>query len=362
MKHLIWAGIFLAIILSSCSTETATITLKMSDLDNKEVVVHTAGREKTELAKANAVDGVFKVDLEIEEPQLLAISIDSKMFPVYVEKSKIEISGTVDMLDSAVVKGSKSHEVFKAYGDVMLPVHDENRQLMSEYRNARATQDKAAEDKVLERYEALQKKQKELTEKFIKDHSKSHVAAYLVQEQTKYNSDYDEVKSAFELLSSSLSATKPFKSVEEKLAKLESVKIGAVAPDFEMADSTGTMVKLSSLRGKYLLMDFWASWCSPCRAENPNVVKLYNKYADKNFDIIGISLDQSKDAWLEAIKADQLTWNHVSDLAGWQNAASQLYQVSGIPHTVLLDPEGKIIAKNLRGKALEDKLAELLGE
>ncbi len=137
-------------------------------------------------------------------------------------------------------------------------------------------------------------------------------------------------------------------------------KIGSIAPDFTMNDINGKPFTLSSLRGKYVLVDFWASWCAPCRGENPNVVKAYNQYKNKNFTILGVSLDDDKAAWEGAIKKDNLTWKHVSDLKGWDNATVSMYGYQGIPYNVLLDPTGKIIGTELRGPALEAKLAEVL--
>ena len=133
-----------------------------------------------------------------------------------------------------------------------------------------------------------------------------------------------------------------------------------LAPDFSLPDTSGRSVALSSFKGKYVLVDFWASWCVPCRQENPNVVKAFEKYKDKNFTILGVSLDRSREAWLQAIKTDQLTWTHVSDLKYWDNAAAELYKVRSIPYNILLDPEGRIIAENIMGEDLDKKLTEVI--
>ncbi len=137
---------------------------------------------------------------------------------------------------------------------------------------------------------------------------------------------------------------------------------GAVAPDFTQNTPEGQPLSLSDLRGKVVLVDFWASWCGPCRRENPHVVALYNKYKDKGFDVLGVSLDKDMPRWTKAIKDDGLTWNHVSDLKGWKNEVAQMYSVSSVPHTILLDAEGRIIGRKLRAQQLEAKLKEIFGE
>ena len=143
---------------------------------------------------------------------------------------------------------------------------------------------------------------------------------------------------------------------------LKAVAIGQVAPEIALPNPDGQIVKLSSLRGKYVLIDFWAKWCGPCRKENPNVVKAYLANKDKGFEVFGVSLDRNKEDWVKAIKEDNLTWTHVSDLKYFQSEAALKYNITGIPFSVLVDPKGVIIAKNLRGEDLHKKLEEVLGK
>jgi peroxiredoxin len=153
--------------------------------------------------------------------------------------------------------------------------------------------------------------------------------------------------------------TKMIQMMANQLEDMRALSIGQFAPEISLPDPEGNLVNLSDLRGKYVLIDFWAAWCRPCRQENPNVVKLYNEYNEKGFEVFGVSLDRTKDAWVKAIAEDQLTWTHVSDLKYFNSAAAALYQINAIPATYMLDPEGKIIAKDLRGASLENKLKEI---
>ena len=148
--------------------------------------------------------------------------------------------------------------------------------------------------------------------------------------------------------------------IGQQITEAKKNAIGTLLPDFTQSDTAGRPVSLSSLRGKFVLVDFWASWCGPCRQENPNVVQAYNKYKSKNFTVLGVSLDKAKPAWIDAINIDNLNWTHVSDLLGWSNAAAQQYQIYSIPQNFLIDPQGKVVGKNLRGAALDKKLAKIL--
>lgn len=197
----------------------------------------------------------------------------------------------------------------------------------------------------------------------IKSHPDSFAAIYALNTMMQ-GLPANKAESLYNMLSPKYKKESIGKGIAEILSAARITAIGKTAPDFEQADTAGKMVKLSGLRGKYVLIDFWASWCGPCRAENPNVVKAYQKYHEKGFTVLGISLDQPghKEAWLKAIHQDQLTWTQVSDLQFWNNAVAKLYGIRAIPQNFLLDKDGKIIAANIRGEMLDKKLKEIFGE
>lgn len=181
------------------------------------------------------------------------------------------------------------------------------------------------------------------------------VVGYLPTDINSYNKLYNG-------LNKEVRKSKEGVALKKTIDNFMAVRIGVEAPLFQQADTSGKMISLKDLRGKYVLIDFWASWCGPCREENPNVVKAYEQFKDKNFTVLGVSLDKAekRDAWIKAIKDDGLTWYHVSDLKFWSNAVAQLYSVRSVPQNFLIDPKGKIVGANLRGEALQQKLQELI--
>jgi peroxiredoxin len=258
------------------------------------------------------------------------------------------------------VTGSPTHDIYLQYVAMNETINKKMEEVYKAWKVAKEAGDTLTMKKNDSLSEALDKEMKQQLITFVKANPATVVAPYLVT-RNAWQFELAELEELSGVIDTTLNASPYKQAIQKRVDVLRSVQIGQTAPDFTMNDSTGKAIALSSLKGKVLLVDFWASWCSPCRAENPNVVKAWQAYNKKGFDVLGVSFDTNREKWIKATKDDNLTWTHVSDLKGWGNEAGKLYGVNSIPANVLLDADQKIIARNLRGEDLLKKLEELFG-
>lgn len=311
------------------------------------------------------LDGQFQLKGQIQSPEMYYYSIDDLegYRGLFLEPSEIRIGLTVEneKMTEAEIEGSASQERYDAYFEEYNKFRDIDQDIYQTY-YLPGTENKdeemiATADSLFEQNEEARN---DFIVTYIEDNPDDIVSAYLVL-RNSYMFDLEQLQGFLASFDESLDSTDYVKSISERAEILKRTAIGQPIVDFTQADTAGNPVQLSDvIEGKYVLLDFWASWCSPCRKENPNVVAVYQDYKDKGFDVFGISLDKDKEKWIEAIHADDLTWTHVSDLAGWSNTVAEKYGVKSIPHSVLVNPAGIIIDKNLRGEDLRNKVAELL--
>jgi thiol-disulfide isomerase/thioredoxin len=270
---------------------------------------------------------------------------------------------SVDSFSNVTISGSAANADYKKLRESLKAYDPKMTALSKQYMDLRKVDDKAGMDKIEEEVDKLQADMKqEVYKPFLKNNPNSPVAIYALRQYAGYDINPEEIEPMYNQLAASIKNSPSAKTFYKEVDIAKKTAIGKYALEFTQNDTLGKPVSLSSLKVKYLLVDFWASWCGPCRAENPNVVKAFEKYKAKGFHILSVSLDQpgAKDKWINAIHDDGMPWTHVSDLKYWQNEVAQLYGIQAIPQNLLLDPSGKIVAKNLRGKTLDDKLAQFL--
>ncbi len=317
--------------------------------------------EAVVMTKAKLAGGKFVLKGNVMEPILCYLMVGTeKPAEIYVENGSITVKGKKASPPVFEISGSVSNKEFTDFTKKFIPIAQQLNALASTINSTMPGPDR---DGLMKTYTAAQENIQKEIDKFVAEKKKSAVAAFVLNATFDFNPDVTILEKRFNLLDASVKKLEAGKQLEQFIAEKKIGAIGTEAMDFTQPDTAGTAVSLSSFRGKYVLVDFWASWCGPCRNENPNVVENYNKFKAKNFTVLGVSLDRpgQKEKWINAIQEDNLTWTHVSDLQFWNNAAAKLYHIQGIPQNILVDPQGMIVAKNLRGPALEEKLCEIFG-
>ena len=358
MRKLLLSIVAASMTLAACNAQSGyKVTGTVEGMpDGKAIIATVNGSSLDTLAKADVKNGSFEFTGNVSEPTGAYIMVIGQRgaIPFMLENANITVNAGQAGL---TVTGSEGQKIYDQFMAINTTTQQEAMKLQQEYQAANG--DQAKMQAVQEAYAKLMTDAQAKETELIKANPDSYVSTFVIVSGMG-QMEYEQLKERYNLLGEKAKASAQGKAIAAQIAKLESTAIGQIAPNFTITTPEGESISLYDIKGKVKLIDFCASWCGPCRGENPHVVEIYKEYHPKGLEIFGVSLDNNKEAWVKAIADDGLVWKHGSDLKGWQSAPAQLYSVSGIPHTVLLDENNKIIAKNLRGDELKQKIAELL--
>ena len=339
-------------------------------IENGKKVFVEIQTETGSLPKDTAIvtDGKFELRGITETVDLGFIRFESEEInlPIILEEGKISLNIVKDSLHKSTLGGTPNNEKLQKFNtesrvisEKVVKFEKDNGPIMQK---AQMMQDTATINRVMKEYQKFQNEMNEYSKKFIKENSDAYLSVLLLENfLMRQYLTADEVKNYFKALDKSMQETKSGKKIKKALDAMTEVVTGKQAPNFSAPSTDGKTVSLKESLGKVTIIDFWASWCGPCRAENPNVVALYNEFHPKGLNIIGVSLDKDATKWKDAIAKDGLIWPQVSNLKFWDEPIAKQYNVQSIPATFILDAKGNIVAKDLRGDALRTKVKELLG-
>lgn len=362
----------LTTILFSCQEEKNTYTLEgdaVGFADGTQIFVHTFENKQTKvidtlLVKDSKFSGNYPIDSTLSL-NFLRVNEANASVIYFPENENMKATLYKDSMQASRVTGGKQNKAYGEYVSKMSKFNERRQGSMERFRLAQQQNDATAAAQIQSENLNLMGEETKYKKEFLSKNDNSLFSIMLIAEMVgKSELSPTEAKEYLNNLSPELEASDITQELKTNLDRMGKAEIGSKAPDFSAPSPDGKNIALSDALGKYTIIDFWASWCKPCRVENPNVVKVYKKYHDKGLNIISVSLDKAeqKDKWLQAIQDDDMDWYHVSNLQFWSDPIAQQYSVRSIPATFLLDENGTIIDKNLRGAALEAKIGTLLGD
>jgi peroxiredoxin len=364
--------VLFSVLAISCAKENKYVVSASIDgvEDGRKVYLNFVdGNKLSAIDTVTVTNNAFTFTGIVESPDVYFISVDQirNNFPFILENDEINLTMYKDSINTSIIEGTKENDLLQEYTKKVNVISKEIMALRSENMEAQKAKDTAWMNSLKGEYEALVKKGEAFDSQFIKDNNSSLMGLFILERKVRGRDiNANELKELFDAFPEDLKQGRAGKNISQVLDAAITTSIGSVAPDFSAPTPDGELLALKDIKGKVTILDFWAAWCRPCRMENPNIVRVYNKYQDKGLEIIGVSLDGNgrqqdpKAEWLKAIEDDGLTWHHVSNLQYFNDPVAKAYNISSIPATFILDEEGKIVAKNLRGQALDDKIAELL--
>lgn len=361
-KYLI---LILGVALFACSKKQPVfnINVKLDGAEGKILLEQRGTSAWIPVDTADIVEGVAILEGNVNVPGDYYLSVlgQRQKALIFIENAKMTVVGHADSLNNVVITGSATHDEYAGLNKQINEVTEKYMALYQDSRAAIAAGDTAKGKEIMVEVEAMYESTNKMREDFVKSHPASYVNPFLLS-QIQYGKEVEELETLVSGLDAKLDSIPSILQLKTQIVKLKKLAVGQIAPDFTQNDADGNPIKFSDIyaQNELTLLDFWAAWCGPCRAENPNVVAVFNEFNKKGFTVFGVSLDREKDAWQKAIADDKLAWTQVSDLAYWQNEAAQTYAIQSIPSSLLVDKTGKIVAKNKRGDELRAFVSETL--
>jgi peroxiredoxin len=347
-------SLFLCFAILQLNAQGLQITGDLKNIANNTTISLVDGMANKIVDSAKVNGGKFVLKATVANPSIYVLAVAGlpQKLPVFVGNDNLKLSGDFQEVNSITYTGSSTQDLYQVYMKTLTP------KIESLFKSKQASVPASSKDSLVKAAEAQEVDLVNTFTSLLKANNQSPVSTLFLLQLTNFvPSIKDNIIEYYNLLQGDAKKG-PFAAFIDKSVQSATIgKIGSVLPDFKQNDANGKSISLSSLRGKYVLVDFWASWCGPCRAENPNVLKAFNTYKDKNFTVLGVSLDQDKSKWLEAVKKDGLAWTQVSDLKYWNNEVAVQFGIQSIPANFLLNPAGVVIAKDVRGEELDRILA-----